>query len=47
MPDKGHELRGFELMRVNLGTVTRGEVGGIGQYLLLDEQGREVRVGDR
>ena len=48
MPDKGHELLGFELMRVNLGTVTRGEVGGIeASTLLLDEQGREVRVGDR
>jgi hypothetical protein len=35
-------------MRVNVGTVTRGEVGGIeASTLLLDEQGREVRVGDR
>ncbi len=48
MPDKGHELLGFELMRVNIGTVTRGEVGGIeASTLLLDEEGREVRVGDR
>ncbi|MBC7988213.1 MAG: LysM peptidoglycan-binding domain-containing protein, partial [Luteimonas sp.] len=48
MPDKGHELLGFELMRVSVGTVTRGEVGGIeASTLLLDEQGREVRVGDR
>lgn len=48
MPDKGHELLGFELMRVNAGTVTRGEVGGIeAATLLLDDSGREVRVGDR
>ena len=48
MPDKGNELLGFELMRISLGTVTRGEVGGIeASTLLLDEQGREVRVGDR
>ena len=47
-PDKGNELLGFELMRVNVGTVTRGEVGGIeASTLLLDEEGREVRVGDR
>jgi len=33
---------------VNAGTITRGEVGGIeASTLLLDEQGREVRVGDR
>ncbi len=47
-PDKGHELLGFELQRVNVGTITRGEVGGIqASTLLLDETGREVRVGDR
>jgi hypothetical protein len=47
-PDKGNELLGYELMQVNVGTVTRGEVGGIqASTLLLDEQGREVRVGDR
>src|SRR5690606_28924074 len=47
-PDKGHELLGYELQRVNVGTVTRGEVGGIqASTLLLDETGREVRVGDR
>ena len=46
--DHGKELLGYELMRVNVGTVTRGEVGGIeASTLLLDEQGREVRVGDR
>ena len=47
-PDKGGETLGYELMRVNIGTVTRGEVGGIeASTLLLDEGGREVRVGDR
>jgi len=46
--DHGKELLGYELMRVNVGTVTRGEVGGIeASTLLLDEQGREVKVGDR
>lgn len=48
MPDKGNELLGFEMMRVNVGTITRGEVGGIeASTLLLDEAGREVRIGDR
>ena len=48
MPDKGQEVLGFEMMRVNVGTVTRGEVGGIqASTLLLDEEGREVRIGDR
>lgn len=47
-PDKGHELLGYELQRVNIGTITRGEVGGIqASTLLLDETGREVRIGDR
>ena len=46
--DNGHELLGFELMQQNIGTVTRGEVGGIEvTTLLLDDSGREVRVGDR
>jgi nucleoid-associated protein YgaU len=48
MPDKGKEALGYEMMRVNVGTVTRGEVGGIDvSTLLLDEEGREVRAGDR
>ncbi|MGV8932383.1 MAG: LysM peptidoglycan-binding domain-containing protein [Luteimonas sp.] len=48
MPDKGNELLGFEMMRVNVGTITRGEVGGIkASTLVLDEAGREVRTGDR
>lgn len=45
---KGRDFLGYELMRVNVGTVTRGEVGGIqASTLLLDDSGREVRVGDR
>jgi hypothetical protein len=47
-PDKGNEVLGYELMQVGVGTVTRGEVGGIqASTLVLDPQGREVRVGDR
>jgi hypothetical protein len=47
-PEKGAEVLGHELMKVNVGTVTRGEVGGIeASTLLLDDEGREVRVGDR
>jgi len=46
--DNGHELLGYELMQQNTGTVTRGEVAGIeATTLLLDDSGREVRVGDR
>lgn len=42
------ELLGHELHKVNSGTVTRGEVGGSNaSTLLLDDPGREVRVGDR
>ena len=48
VPDKGNELLGFELMRQNTGTIHRGEVGGIEvSTLVLDDSGREVRVGDR
>ncbi len=47
-PKKGSEILGYEMMQVNVGTVTRGEVGGIGaSTLLLDDEGREVRIGDR
>lgn len=47
-PSTGSEVLGYELMRVNIGTITRGEVGGIeASTLLLDEAGREVRIGDR
>ena len=48
VPDHGHELLGYELMRQDTGTISRGEVGGIeASTLLLDGSGREVRVGDR
>ena len=47
-PDKGSAVLGYELMRVNGGTVTRGAVSGIEvATLLLDEAGYEVRPGDR
>ena len=47
-PDKGSEILGYELMRVNGGTVTRGTPSGIeAATLLLDESGHEVRPGDR
>jgi hypothetical protein len=47
-PHKGKELLGYELMQQTVGTVTRGEVGGIqASTVLLDQEGREVRVGDR
>jgi hypothetical protein len=46
--DNGKELLGYELMRISTGTITRGEVGGIeASTLLLDNDSREVRVGDR
>ena len=39
---------GYELVTQTTGTVTRGEVGGIqASTLLLDNEGRDVRVGDR
>ncbi len=47
-PSKGTEFVGYELMTQSTGTVTRGEVAGIqASTLLLDSEGREVRVGDR
>ena len=47
-PDQGSELLGYEMMQVGTGTVTRGAVGGIEAItLLLDPDGKEVRVGDR
>ncbi|WP_213437604.1 MULTISPECIES: LysM peptidoglycan-binding domain-containing protein [Lysobacteraceae] len=46
--DNGSEVLGYELMQQNVGTVTRGEVGGIeATTLVLDVEGREVRTGDR
>ncbi|MCE7032097.1 LysM peptidoglycan-binding domain-containing protein [Lysobacter sp. GX 14042] len=48
VPDHGHELLGYELMRQGTGTISRGEVGGIeASTFVLDSNGREVRVGDR
>ncbi|WP_287599248.1 LysM peptidoglycan-binding domain-containing protein [Thermomonas sp.] len=47
-PSKNTELMGYELVTQTTGTVTRGEVGGIqASTVLLDNEGREVRVGDR
>ena len=47
-PSKNTEFLGYELMTQSTGTVTRGEVAGIqASTLLLDSEGREVRVGDR
>ena len=47
-PSKNTEFMGYELMTQSTGTVTRGEVAGIqASTLLLDSEGREVRVGDR
>jgi hypothetical protein len=47
-PDNGSELLGYEMMQVATGTITRGAVGGIeAATLLLDEHGKEVRIGDR
>ena len=48
VPDNGRELLGYELMQMATGTISRGEVGGIeASTLVLDDEGREVRVGDR
>ncbi len=45
---KGKDFLGYELQRVNAGTITRGEVGGIEAVtVLLDEKDKEVRIGDR
>jgi hypothetical protein len=47
-PDKGSEVLGYELMQQSTGTISRGMVGGIeAATLVLDGNGREVRVGDR
>ena len=47
-PSKNTEMLGYELITQATGTVTRGEVGGIqASTLLLDSEGRDVRVGDR
>lgn len=47
-PSKNTEFLGYELITQTTGTVTRGEVSGIqASTLLLDAEGRDVRVGDR
>ena len=47
-PSKNTEFMGYELVTQTTGTVTRGEVGGIqASTVLLDAEGRDVRVGDR
>ena len=46
--DKGNSVLGYELATVNVGTVTRGEVGGIqASTVRLDDPMREVQEGDR
>lgn len=48
LPPSSGEFLGYELRRQNTGTISRGEVGNIeASTLLLDDSGREVRVGDR
>ena len=48
LPDKGYEQLGYELVQITTGTVTRGEGGGVeATTFVLDDGGREVRVGDR
>ena len=47
-PGKNTEMLGYELITQSTGTVTRGEVAGIqASTLVLDAEGRDVRVGDR
>ncbi|MEG3049361.1 MAG: LysM peptidoglycan-binding domain-containing protein, partial [Thermomonas sp.] len=47
-PSKNTEMLGYELITQTTGTVTRGEVAGIqASTLVLDAEGRDVRVGDR
>ena len=48
VPDKGRELLGYELMQISTGTLSRGAVGGMeASTLVIDDTGREIRVGDR
>src|SRR5688572_7781816 len=45
---ESEEELGFELVQLTTGTISRGEVGGIeASTLVLQDEGREVRVGDR
>lgn len=48
LPPGGGDFLGFELMQHTVGTITRGPSGQSDvSTLLIDEPGREVRVGDR
>ncbi|ALN55712.1 peptidoglycan-binding LysM [Lysobacter enzymogenes] len=48
VPDKGRELLGYELMQISTGTLSRGAVSGMqASTLVIDDTGREIRVGDR
>lgn len=48
VPDNGRELLGYELMQVSTGTLSRGAVSGMeASTLVIDNTGREIRVGDR
>ena len=48
LPDKGAEMLGYELMQQTTGTISRSAGNGMeAATLVLDGNGREVRVGDR
>lgn len=47
-PDEGSELLGYELTQLTTATVSRGLVEGVEAVtLVVDDAGREIRVGDR
>ncbi len=47
-PDKGYEQLGYELMQMSTGAVTQVAGGGVeATTVVLDQGGREVRIGDR
>lgn len=48
VPRRESEILGYELMQQGVGTISRGEVGGIeAATLVMDGFGREIRAGDR
>ena len=48
VPDKGSERLGYELVQITTGTVTRSAIEGMeASTFLVDDEGREVRQGDR
>jgi hypothetical protein len=48
VPDNGSERLGYELVKITTGSVTRAEgSGGEAATFLVDDEGREVRPGDR